>query len=134
MPEPSAAPPGTYAGATRSPVVYVYLCPSCAGYPPITAEDYSGALSGGCNGCGNPARELHRFPAVIVSAAGCACRTSHQRATGDLPDVHELTMAVQQAWDAEFSRPSDRAVDYRQARAAVQTALGLGERGAGADV
>jgi hypothetical protein len=77
-------PPGTYAGGTRSPVVQVYLCPPCGGYAPITDLDYSGALSGWCQGCGSQSREVHRFPAVIDSAAGCSCTKWHERVTGDL--------------------------------------------------
>ena len=29
-------PPGTYAKGGRSPIVYVRLCPPCAGYAPAT--------------------------------------------------------------------------------------------------
>lgn len=80
----SSVPPGTYAGQSRSPVAWVFLCPPCGGYAPLTEEDYSGALTGRCGGCGSPCRELHRFPSVIDSAAGCGCRGEHPRVTGDL--------------------------------------------------
>jgi len=86
MPD-TPVPPGTYAGGARSPVAWVHLCPSCAGYAPMTSEDYSGFLSGACTGCGSVCRELHRFPAVIDSAAGCGCRGMHERVTGDLAAV-----------------------------------------------
>lgn len=80
-------PPGTYAKGGRSPIVYVLLCPVCAGYAPITDPDYSGFLSGRCQGCGADSRELHRFQALIMSAAngGCMCTTEHRQVTGDLP-------------------------------------------------
>ena len=80
----TAIPPGTYAAGARSPVAWVYLCPQCGGYAPITAEDYSDPLSGTCQGCGSGCRERHRFPALIDSAAGCGCRGQHPRVTGDL--------------------------------------------------
>jgi hypothetical protein len=70
--------------AERSPVVYVRLCASCAGYQNISTEDYVGALTGRCQGCGATAREMHRFPAFIHSADPCACTTSHARVTGDV--------------------------------------------------
>jgi hypothetical protein len=123
--ELAASPPGTYAGGARSPVVYVYLCPPCAGYAPITSPDYSGALSGACQGCGSGWRELHRFPAVIVSASGCQCRMQHDRVTGDMPDACELTGAVQRAWDQKFTPCANGGVDYQQARLAVETVLRL---------
>ena len=63
--EAGDVPPETCAGGTRFPVAYVYLCSPCAGYAPMTEPDYSGALSGWCQGCGNPCREVHRFPATI---------------------------------------------------------------------
>lgn len=80
-------PRGRYAKGARSPIVYVLLCPPCAGYAPITDEDYEGALSGRCQGCGTDTRERHRFQAVILSAAngGCMCDTGHPQVTGDLP-------------------------------------------------
>jgi hypothetical protein len=77
-------PPGTYANGTRSPIVHVLLCASCAGYAPMTWPDYWGFLSGACQGCGAVSRELHRFPARINSASGCACTGQHERVTGDL--------------------------------------------------
>lgn len=80
-------PPGTYANGGRSPIVYVRLCPPCAGYAPMTDEDYRGALSGQCQGCGAYTRELHRFQALIMSAAngGCFCDTHRPQVCGDLP-------------------------------------------------
>ena len=83
-------PPGTYAKGGRSPIVYVLLCPPCAGYAPITGEDYRGALSGHCQGCGAWTREVHKFQAVILSAAngGCFCE-GHRQVTGDLPTEAE---------------------------------------------
>jgi hypothetical protein len=77
-------PPGTYAEGARSPIVWVLLCPPCAGYAPMTDPGYRGFLSGCCWGCAQWSRELHRFPAVIDSAAGCGCRGEHERVTGDL--------------------------------------------------
>lgn len=68
----------------RSPIAYVHLCPACGGYEPFTPEDYYGALSGCCQGCGSEHRELHRFPAVIDSARECACTKMHSRVTGNL--------------------------------------------------
>jgi hypothetical protein len=73
-----------YAGGARSPVAYVLLCPSCAGYAPTVPEDYRGALSGACWGCAAWSRELHRFPAVIDSVSGCRCRGEHPAVTGGL--------------------------------------------------
>lgn len=78
-------PRGRYAQGGRSPIVYVFLCPPCAGYAPISAPGYEGFLSGRCQGCGGYSRELHRFPAVIHSAGSCQCESSHRRVTGDLP-------------------------------------------------
>ena len=80
-------PPGTYAKGGRSPIVYALLCPPCAGYAPTTDPGYYGALSGRCQGCGAESRELHRFQALILSAAngGCMCDTGHRQVTGDLP-------------------------------------------------
>ena len=43
-------PPGTYAGGARSPVVYVLLCPVCAGYAPTLPEDFPAEAH--CQGCG----------------------------------------------------------------------------------
>lgn len=77
-------PSGTYAGGGRSPVAQVWLCAPCAGYAPLTDPDYSGALSGRCQGCGSESREIHRFPALIESADGCSCSGAHFRASGDL--------------------------------------------------
>ena len=82
-------PPGTYAGGRRSPIVHILLCPPCAGYAPTTSEDYPGALSGRCQGCGAESREVHRFQALIMSAAngGCTCTSPHPQVTGDLPEL-----------------------------------------------
>lgn len=83
-------PPGPYAGGGRSPVAWVWLCPVCGGYAPLTDPDYSGALSGSCQGCDCWSREVHKFPAVINSAEGCACPCCHERVTGDLAaDIRE---------------------------------------------
>jgi hypothetical protein len=80
-------PPGRYAKGGRSPIVYAWLCPSCAGYAPTTDEDHWGALAGRCQGCGAASREVHRFQALILSAAngGCMCPREHPQVTGDLP-------------------------------------------------
>lgn len=78
-------PPGRYAGGGRSPIVWVFLCPPCGGYAPMTSPDYSGFLSGQCQGCGAASREVHRFTAVLKTDDGCGCRGSHPRAAGDLP-------------------------------------------------
>jgi hypothetical protein len=106
---PSAVPPGPYAGGARSPVAYVLLCPSCAGYPPMTDPDYSGFLTGTCQGCGTGFRELHRFPARIDSAGGCRCRGQHPQRTGDLQDAPD---ARWQALRSEIQQ--DRAI-YQEA-------------------
>ena len=97
-------PPGTYAKGGRSPVAYVFLCAPCAGYAPITDEDYAGFLSGRCQGCGANSRELHRFQALIMSAAngGCMCTTGHRQVTGDLP-TEESALAV---WTEVKTRPA----------------------------
>ena len=97
-------PPGTYAGGARSPIVYVRLCPPCAGYAPITPEDYDGYLSGRCQGCGANSRELHRFQALIMSAAngGCMCDSGHRQVTGDLP-TEGSALAV---WTEVKTRPA----------------------------
>lgn len=84
MTDTATAPAGAYAGGARSPIVHVYLCSKCAGYADMTPVGYEGYLSGVCSGCGCRVRELHRFPAVIDSVAGCACRGQHARVTGDL--------------------------------------------------
>jgi hypothetical protein len=85
-------PPGTYARGGRSPIVYALLCAPCAGYAPTTDPDYDGALSGRCQGCGADSRELHRFQALIMSAAngGCRCTTGHKQVTGELPTEESL--------------------------------------------
>ena len=89
-------PPGTYAKGARSPIVYVLLCPSCAGYAPTTDPSYSGALSGRCQGCGADSRELHRFQALILSAAngGCMCDSGHPQVTGDLPTLESANAVL----------------------------------------
>jgi hypothetical protein len=78
-------PPGTYAGGGRSPVVYVWLCPVCAGYPP--SDPVTGPDLPHCQGCGAYVEEVHRFQALIMSAAngGCMCTSAHRQVTGDLP-------------------------------------------------
>lgn len=86
-------PPGTYANGGRSPIVYAYLCPPCAGYAPTTDPGGQwGALSGRCQGCGAASREVHRFQALILSAAsgGCMCDRGHRQVTGDLPTEESL--------------------------------------------
>lgn len=80
-------PQGQYAQGARSPIVWAFLCPTCAGYAPITAKDYNGALSGHCQGCGSWSREVHRFAAYIDSRSACGCRMGHERVVGDLPAV-----------------------------------------------
>lgn len=86
-------PPGTYARGQRSPIVWVYLCARCAGYAPITPEGYDGALTGNCGGCGTHRTEVHRFRAVIDSAAGCNCTMQHPRMTGDLSATADTMLA-----------------------------------------
>lgn len=88
-------PPGTYAKGARSPIVWVLLCPACAGYAPMTDPDYSGFLSGQCQGCGSHCRELHRFPALISSSAGCNCTSQHDRVRGDLAPTSTLPPGYQ---------------------------------------
>ena len=78
-------PPGTYAKGGRSPIVYAWLCPPCAGYAPTTSEG-DRYQPGQCDGCRASSRELHRFQALILSAAngGCFCE-GHRQVMGDLP-------------------------------------------------
>lgn len=85
-----AVPPGTYARGARSPVVYALLCPSCAGYAPTVHEDYPPLPQ--CQGCGAYVREVHRFQALIMSAAngGCRCTIEHPQVAGDLPTGDSL--------------------------------------------
>jgi hypothetical protein len=85
-------PPGTYAKGARSPIVYALLCAPCAGYAPTTDPGHDSALSGRCQGCGADSRELHRFQALILSAAngGCRCTTEHPQVTGELPTEESL--------------------------------------------
>lgn len=79
-------PRGRYAQGGRSPVAWVLLCPPCAGYAPsrITTT-HTDPPYGQCQGCGAHVTQLHRFMAVINSAAGCGCTAGHPRVTGDLP-------------------------------------------------
>jgi hypothetical protein len=79
-------PPGTYAKGGRSPIVYAWLCPVCAGYAPMSDENDK-YQPGQCDGCRATSRELHRFQAMIMSAAngGCFCDTHGPQVTGDLP-------------------------------------------------
>jgi hypothetical protein len=77
-------PTGRYAQGGRSPIVWVFLCAGCAGFPPFTDEDYRGYLSGQCSGCGTTTRELHRFRAWIDTAVGCRCTGGHPQAIGDV--------------------------------------------------
>lgn len=85
MPEPlTSPPPGRYAHGARSPIVWVRLCAACAGFAPLTEEDYNGALTGQCAGCRELSRETHRFAAHIDSAAGCSCGTHGAPLIGDL--------------------------------------------------
>jgi len=111
-------PPGTYAGGKRSPIAYVYLCAVCAGFAPLTGPGYSGAMNGECDGCGDLARELHRFPALIDSAAGCNCRTSHDRVTGDLTPSLKLAEAAQRLavqWREDSTNPYDASSVHAEA-------------------
>lgn len=98
-------PPGTYAKGARSPVVYVFLCPVCAGYAPTVPEDDPLYPVGAhCQGCGAYVREVHQFQALIMSAAngGCMCTTEHRQVTGDLP-TEESALAV---WTEVKTRPA----------------------------
>jgi len=109
-------PPGTYAKGGRSPIVYVRLCPPCAGYAPTTGEDYDGALSGRCQGCGADSRELHRFQALILSAAngGCFCE-GHRQVTGDLPTMASADAVLTEVLTrpAQYLAAEDREVRRR---------------------
>ena len=92
-------PPGRYAKGARSPIVYAHLCAPCGGYAPTTDPDYSGALSGRCQGCGADSRELHRFQALILSAAngGCFCDSGHRQVCGDLPTMASANQVLTEA-------------------------------------
>ena len=80
-------PSGRYAQGGRSPIAYVYLCPPCGGYAPTRMTGtQADPPYGRCQGCGCDVTELHRFTAVIYSAEGCSCRSSHPRVIGDLPE------------------------------------------------
>jgi hypothetical protein len=97
MPDPmprGVVPRGTYAKGARSPIVWVWLCPPCGGYAPMTGEG-DRYQPGQCDGCGAHSRELHRFQALIMSAAngGCRCDTHRGQVTGDLP-TEESARAV----------------------------------------
>jgi hypothetical protein len=95
-------PPGTYAKGGRSPIVYVFLCAPCAGYAPALPEDSPATEH--CEGCGSYTREVHRFQALIMSAAngGCMCTLEHPQVTGDLP-TEASALAV---WTEVKTRPS----------------------------
>ena len=82
------------AEAERSPVVRVWLCAPCAGYAPISTPAGS-YQAGHCDGCRSYSRELHKFQALIMSAAsgGCACDSHHFQVCGDLP-TRESAYAV----------------------------------------
>ncbi len=98
-------PRGTYAGGARSPIVYVRLCPPCAGYAPTVPEDDPLYPTGApCQGCGAYVREVHRFQALILSAAngGCMCDAGHPQVTGDLP-TEASALAV---WTEVKTRPA----------------------------
>lgn len=79
-------PPGRYNKGGRSPIVYVWLCALCAGYAPTT-EPGDTYQPGQCDGCRASSRELHRFQALILSAAngGCFCDSHRPQVCGDLP-------------------------------------------------
>lgn len=88
------APPGRYAGGGRSPIVYTWLCARCGGYPPMARDNDPATVR--CHGCGTDVPELHKFQALILSAAngGCMCEGGfHRQVTGDLPD-EPAAMAV----------------------------------------
>ena len=97
-------PPGNYAGGGRSPIVWVMLCPACAGYAPTVPEDSPLYPVGAhCQGCGAYVREVHQFQALILSAAngGCFCE-GHRQVTGDLPTEE----SVMQLWTEVKTRPA----------------------------
>jgi hypothetical protein len=106
-------PPGTYARGGRSPIVYVYLCAPCAGYAPTTDEDddWIPGLSGRCQGCGANSRELHRFQALILSAAngGCMCDSGHPQVTGDLPTEASALAVMTEVKTRPAPRPAPAA-------------------------
>jgi hypothetical protein len=58
---------------------------------------------------------------VLEAAAPVLAAAERKRLAAD-PPVHDLALAVQRAWDEEFT-PVDNGVDYRQARIAVETVL-----------
>lgn len=91
-------PPGTYAKSGRSPIVYVWLCAPCAGFAPMTdpGDTYQ---PGQCDGCRASSRELHKFQALIMSAAngGCFCDGHRPQVCGDLPtrqSADQVTLEV----------------------------------------
>lgn len=98
----------------RGGVVYVWLCPSCGGYDPLAAPDDEGALSGGCQGCGERVREVHRFQALALTAAngGCICPSAHRQVTGDLPDEAAVTAVSIEVRTRPAPRPRQ---DHRSA-------------------
>jgi hypothetical protein len=59
----------------------LYLCWECGGFAPITELGYSGALSGTCDGCQLPKREVHRFDVRVDPSRlePCACSGAHAR-------------------------------------------------------
>lgn len=93
--ERGVVPVGRYAQGGRSPIVWTYLCAACAGYAPLTDQDYSGNLTRTCNGCGVNTREVHRFRAWIDTADGCQCSSEHPQAIGDVRAA--VTMASGEA-------------------------------------
>lgn len=109
-------PPGTYSRGGRSPIVYALLCAPCAGYAPTTDPDYDWipGVSGRCQGCGANSREVHRFQALIMSAAngGCMCVTGHPQVTGDLP-TEASALAV---WSEVKTRPKPRLAEAEAVR------------------
>lgn len=83
--ERGVVPVGTYAQEKRSPILWALLCAGCAGFAPFTDVDYQGFLSGRCQACGRPSREMHRFRAYIASDEGCSCADRHgKQMVGDM--------------------------------------------------
>jgi hypothetical protein len=104
-------PPGTYTQGGRSPIIYVLLCAPCAGYAPTVPRN--GPVRVHCQGCGAYVREVHRFQALIMSAAsgGCMCVTEHPQVTGDLPTGESATAV----WTEVKTRPAQwRARSYEE--------------------
>ena len=73
------------------------------GAPGSFTEDYTGPDLPHCQGCGSYVQEVHRFQALILSAAngGCFCE-GHRQVTGDLP-TEESALAV---WTEVKTRPA----------------------------